>query len=349
MRTLFYLFILILFSACGSRNVFLGEFRHFDLPVGEQIEGKIITHNVAGSVACYAVDSTMLFYTPLHPKFRVVACDRNTMQIRDTLIFVGRGPAEYSNPNLYSKVFAKSGESCVWMYAAERCEAVCLNVTRSLQEERNIIDTLISIRDFNTSLGDVRGQFVDFQVLNDSLAYCETVNESEQESRFIYNFLAKEVSVNLDSFYAPVENLYIMSAIVAFSPDNKYMARSLSVFNQIDICELDGGGAYSISELDRPKNYLELDHYTPEDVSVASSKGMIVADMTSTQDRLVVLRYDFELNKSEILIFDWAGKLHHRLLPVTPFTAFSLSDDGLLYGFVSDEELCVIPFNNYLE
>lgn len=349
MRILFYLFVLILFSSCSSRNVFLGEFRHFDLPVGETIEGKIITHNTAGSVACYAVDSTILFYTPLHPKFRVVACDRKTMQTRDTLIYVGRGPAEYSNLNLYSKVFSKSGESCVWMFAAERGEAVCLNVTRSLREERTVVDTLFSIRDFNSSLGDMKGEFVDFQVLNDSLAYCETINEDEQESRFIYNYLEKEVSIDLDSFYAPVENLYIMSAIVAFSPDNKYMARSLSVFNQIDICELDGSEAFSISELERPKKYLELEHYTPKDVYAENSKGMVVADMVSTRDRLIVSRYDFELNKSEILIFDWSGNLHHRLLPVTPFTAFSLSDDGLLYGFVSDEELCVIPFSNYLE
>lgn len=65
-------------------------------------------------------------------------------------------------------------------------------------------------------------------------------------------------------------------------------------------------------------------------------------------NRILVQRPDHDKGSNLLHIYDWDGNLLHVLQPDVAMSNISVTDDGVLYGFVSDTEICKADISEYL-
>lgn len=330
---------LLALGACGPRNVFDGEFRHVAKPQPVAVVCERLECDVPGAVDGFAADSSYVFYTMLHPGHRMEICDLNTLSVDTKIVNVGRGPNEYNYITYYKRVFDRNGDVCFWIFSASAGDAALMNLTKSRKESRTVIDTVIKPAKALADAG-LRGQLYSFDVLNDSLAAYQASGHDGLRQGICD--LAGRIVWSADCYVTAAGEPSVTGGNFIVRPDMRKAVFTPAFFDQIDICDVGGDGRFSVSTRRRPIDMAEV---LGTDMT---ARKMYTIDTHVTDDRIISYCRDGEDGVAELRIFDWDGRLLHVLRPDVEMHSISVTGGGMLYGFVSDTELCRVDISGYL-
>ncbi len=330
-------------AACSPHNSFKGKFRHVEAPEPVALSCEKIECDMLGAAYGFAVDSLYVAFT-MHPKHRMAVCDLRTMNTLAEIVNVGRGPNEYGQyVSIYERVFRDGGDLGVWIYSSELGKAAKVNLTRSCREQRTVIDTTIMMSDHKVAGGgELQGAVVTFNVLNDSLAIYQTVDGQQMLECGIYNYATRKIFRRFDMYEQVPGDPSLAAGAFELKPDLSTVAFIPAMLDQTDFCDIDGRNAFSVSTRRKPITVEEV-----AKTEMMQRRGY-TSDVCVTDRRIVVGRPDYENGTLSLRIFDWEGRLLHVLQPDAAFSNFSISDEGMLYGFISDTELCRADISGYL-
>ncbi len=332
---------LLALGACGPRNVFDGEFRHTDKPQPVSVVCERLACDVLGAVDGFVADSSYVFYTMLHPKHRIEICDLNTLSVDTKIVNVGRGPNEYNYITYYKRVFDRDGDVCFWIFSASTGDAALINLTKSRKESRTVVDTVIRPAKALSDAG-MKGQLYSFDMLNDSLAAYQTM-ERDRMHQGIYDLAGGRIAWSADCYVTDTREPSVTGGNFIVRPDMRKAVFTPAFFDQIDICDVGGDGRFSISTRRRP---VDVDEVVGTDMM---ARKMYTIDTHVTDERIITYCRDGGDGIAELRIFDWDGRLLHVLRPDVEMNSISVTDGGVLYGFISDTELCRMDISGYLK
>ena len=334
--------VAVALAACGPRNSFRGEFRHIDEPAPVALACEKIGCDIPGAAYGFAVDSLYVAFT-MHPKHRMAVCDLRTMNTLAEIVNVGRGPDEYNYISVYNHVFRDGGDLGVWIYSSEMGRAAKVNLTRSCRERRTVVDTTVIMRDHAVSAaGGIAGQVVTFDVLNDSLAIYRTVTEKQVLETGICDYRARRIFRRFDMYEQMPGDPSLAAGTFGVKHDLSRVAFVPAMLDQTDFCDIDGCNAFSVSTRRKPVTVEDVARTDP-----SQQRGYTMG-VCFTDDRIVINRPDYRTGTTSLRIFDWDGRLLHVLQPDVVMNGISLGDDGVLYGMISDTELCRADISGYL-
>ncbi len=330
-------------AACSPHNSFKGKFRHVEAPEPVALSCEKIECDMLGAAYGFAVDSLYVAFT-MHPKHRMAVCDLRTMNTLAEIVNVGRGPNEYNYISVYNHVFRDGGDLGVWIYSSELGKAAKVNLTRSCREQRTVVDTTIMIREHTVAGGgEIQGAVVTFDVLNDSLAIYRSVTEKQIIETGIYNYKNRRIFRRFDMYEQMPGNPSLAAGGFDVKSDLSRVAFVPAMLDQTDFCDIDGRNAFSVSTRRKPVTVEEVAR-----TDQAQQRGYIMG-VCFTDDRIVINRPDYDSGTTSLRIFDWEGRLLHVLQPDAAMNDISLSDDGVLYGMISDVEMCRADISGYLK
>ena len=346
------MFSLVLFSCNSTGGVFRAEFRRI-AAVNDPIEIKCDSMHcdIIGAVDGFAADSLYVFYTMRHPKHRMVICDRTTMEPIAAVAHVGNGANEYGFVNLNSRIARESDGIKIWLLAADKELAAKINLTACCREKRTVVDTTIMLREHKRSHeGGIEGNIVVFDVLDDSLALCESVCADGVQRRIIYDYKNRKTLYDYSGLYVPIRRPLLNGGVTAIDGNLRIVVTAMPLFNQINVCDFDGSNAFVVSDAKSPQSPKELESL--DDMVLMDrmfNSGLLPSGVVVTDSRIVAHYLDRAHDTSELRVLDWAGKPLYTLRSDKGFQNISVSDDGMLYGFVSDSEIRRADISRYLQ
>ncbi len=351
MKRIAYVLFSVILISCGRDGVFKGEFRRIAANSAIAIKCDSMPCDIIGAVDGFAADSFYVCYTMRHPKHRIVICDRATMDPIATVAHVGNGPNEYGFVNLYGRISKDADGIKVWLLAADKEQASKINLSACCREKRTVVDTTIMLRDHKRSHGgELDGNIVVFDVLNDSLALCESVCPDGTQRRMVYDYRNRKTVYDYNDLYAPIRRPMLNGGITVVDRNLQKTVTAMPLFNQINVCDIDGRNAFVISDAKYPKSLKELVHL--DDMALMDrmfDSGLLPSGIAVTENRIVAYYLDRAHDASELRVLNWDGDLLYTLRPDKTFQNISISDEGILYGFVNDTEIRRADIGKYLK
>lgn len=351
MKRIAYVLLSAILVSCGSGGVFKGEVRRIAANAPIDIKCDSMSCDIIGAVDGFVADSFYVCYTMRHPNHRIVICDRATMAPIATVAHVGNGPNEYGFVNLYGRISKDADGVKMWLLAADKEQAVKINLSACCREKRTVVDTTIMLRDHKKSHGgELDGNIVVFDVLNDSLALCESVSPDGTQSRIVYDYRTRKTVYDYNDLYVPLRRPILNGGITVVDRNLQKVVTAMPFFNQINVCDIDGRNAFVISDTKYPKSLKELEYL--DDMALMDrvfDSGLLPSGVAVTENRIVAYYLDRAHDISELRVLNWSGDLLYTLRPDKTFQNISISDDGILYGFVNDTEICRADISGYLK
>lgn len=329
--------------ACRSDNVFDGRYVRVDKPSAIALCGSSIACDIPGAVDGFAVDSSYIFYTMQHPEHRFVVCDPDTMEPLQSLVHVGRGPGEYNYLQCNGRFTRDSSGLGVWFYSAQKQESARLNLTRSRAEGETRIDNRLTLdeRALSEQTG-FSGQLFAFDRTNDSVALFQIIRDT-RVLRGLCDFKNRRLLGTFDFDAQSRTEPNLTGGPIDVRPDAKRVVMLPMYFDQINLCDADGSNRISVSTR---KKTIALSQVENCD---RSERKTYYLDVQTTPERIIALYRNHETQTRELHLFDWGGRLLHVLTLNRPVRSLSLqTPTGILYGFVSPEEVCKMNLAEWL-
>lgn len=340
MNKLLKIIPLLLLISC-SKNTFNGKYFQIKRCEPTTVKCEIINQEVLGAVTGVAADSLYIYYTLMNPEYRLAISDMNSNSIVD-IASVGRGPNEYTMLNIYNRSFKEENNQYIWILDVLNNSADKLNVTQSFVKHKTIIDDKILLNDLFKDEKEMSGQILSFDVINDSLAVCVVVKPDRTDVRGVYNYAKKRMQYCYDNLFAPCNRSSLNGLIIDVRPDMEKIVMISTVFNQINVCDINGKNAFSLSMGKNPISIKVMERLSDQDLTSYFKQKTLPSAMVLTDDNIIVNYLDRLNKKSELFIFDWKGNLQKILQPDVCIQSISLATNGDIVGFVSDTILCRI-------
>lgn len=331
------------FVSCQSENEFDGRYIRVDKLSGISLSCSPVACDIPGAVDGFAVDSFYVFYTMQHPDHRFEVCDLRTMEPIQSVVHVGRGPGEYTYLQCNGR-FTHDEKGCgIWFYAGQKQELARLNLTRSRIEGKTCLDNRMTLDERSISdQAGLSGQLFAFDRINDSLAIFQII-QGTKVLRGIYDFKKQHILSKFDFDKQSSKEPNLTGGPIDTRPDARKVVMLPMYFDQINLCDADGGNRFSVSTGKNPITLSQVENCD------RSRRKLYYLDVETTSERIVALYRNHEAQTQELHLFDWDGNLLHVFTLDRPVGSISLHrPTGCLYGFVSSEEICKMDLGKWL-
>ena len=351
MRFFRHIAILLLagLQACSSGNSFKGRFRTVERVEPIKVECERLKCEADGAVTGFVADSLYIFYTPMHPDYHLAIGRCEDMTSIARIAHVGRGPNEFTMISPSDRAIRDDNGVYIWLHDLDRGQMVKVNLSESCRKGQISIDSTISLKEHQDSqLEILKGSMVEFSPINDSLAVVQTYQQGVGQNRLLYNYRTHSVAYDYTPLFERVERVDLNGMGIYVKPSGDKVLMNPAVFNQLNICDIDGENSFSISYRKTPLTVAELSVLSGEELMQKMVSESSICGVAMTDNAIVVNYLDRRAGKSELHIFDWEGELKHILQPDCVMRNISIDDEGRIYGFVNDELVARLDASQYL-
>jgi hypothetical protein len=302
-----------------------------------------------GAVTGFVADSLYIFYTPMHPDYHLAIGRCEDMTSIARIAHVGRGPNEFTMISPSERIIRDDNGVYIWLHDLDKEQMVKVNLSESCRKGQISIDSTISLKEHQDSqLEILKGSMVEFSPINDSLAVVQTYQQGVGQNRLLYNYRTHSVAYDYTPLFERVERVDLNGMGIYVKPSGDKVLMNPAVFNQLNICDIDGANPFSISYRKTPLTVTELSVLSGEELMQKMASESSICGVAMTDNAIVVNYLDRRAGKSELHIFDWEGELKHILQPDCVMRNISIDDEGRIYGFVNDELVARINASEYL-
>ncbi len=332
----FLLFILsISLIACKSKqSVFIGEWQVVDNVEPINITLDKVDLSVVGSVHITAVNKYLLFYTFLLNSTQIAVYDIDDFHHLGSFIHKGRGHNERMNVNPAINNSIERDDQ-FWFITYDDKEVIGLNIRESLERNKTILSEPICLKD-----ADIKGLYSSY-VMNDSTIIIKTSNESPIDDQLlVYNYMSNHIISSVPLYNSNIKDRRSTFSIPVVKPDGSKYAETMILLDQLNICNIDGSDALSVSLSPKP-TYLSL-----PDRQIHPSEMTCYYRNAIATDEYIICIYNIQSESSEIHYYDWDGKLIHRLQTSVPISSIALNNsNNNLICFVDESNIYTLPYN----
>lgn len=351
MRFFRHIAILLLagLQACSSGNSFKGRFRTVERVEPIKVECERLKCEVDGAVTGFVADSLYIFYTPMHPDYHLAIGRCEDMTSIARIAHVGRGPNEFTMISPSERIIRDDNGVYIWLHDLDKEQMVKVNLSQSCKQGYIATDSTISLSELSRSGEEMfKGSMVEFSPLNDSLAVVQTYQHEGWQNRFLYDYRNRKVAYDYTTLFEKIERVDLNGMGIYVKPSGDKVLMNPAVFNQLNICDIDGANPFSISYRKTPLTGTELSVLSGEELMQKMASESSICGVAMTDNAIVVNYLDRRAGKSELHIFDWEGELKHILQPDCVMRNISIDDEGRIYGFVNDELVARLDASQYL-
>ena len=343
------LLLLVGLHSCSSGNSFKGRFRTVERVEPIKVECERLKCEAAGAVMGFVADSLYIFYTPMHPDYHLAISRSKDMTPIARIAHVGRGPNEFTDISPSDRVIRDDSGIYFWLHDLAKKQMVRVNLLESCKQGFIAVDSIISLSELSRSGEEMlKGSLVEFEPLNDSLAVVQTYQHEGWQNRFLYDYRNRKVAYDYTTLFEKIERVDLNGMGIYVKPSGDKVLMNSVVFNQLNICDVDGGKPFSISYRKTPLTVAELSVLSGEELMQKMALESSICGVAMTDKAIVVNYLDRRAGKSELHIFDWEGELKHILQPDCVMRNISIDDKGRIYGFVNDELVARLDASQYL-
>lgn len=318
MRPLHHILCMLLLGllSCSSGNSFKGRFCTIERVEPTKVECERLECDAAGAVTGFVSDSLFVFYTPMHPDYHLAISRSEDMTPIARIAHIGRGPNEFTDISPSDRAIRDDSGIYFWLHDLAKEQMVRVNLSQSCKQGFIAVDSIISLSELSRSGEEMfKGSMVEFSPINDSLAVVQTFQQRGWQNRFLYDYQNRKVAYDYTTLFEKIERVDLNGMGIYVKPAGDKVLMNPAVFNQLNICDIDGENSFSISYRKSPKTVAELSVLSGEElmkkmVSEPHSCGVAVTD-----NAIVVNYLDRQAGKSELHVFDWNGEMKHILQP----------------------------------
>jgi hypothetical protein len=276
-------------------------------------------------------------------EYFIIVYDSETLKELGEFARKGRGPDEFPTTIIIDRIFQCDNNVYIWVHDLNESVLCMINITESLKKQVTIID-----KKFKTKAES--GFFMAFFIDSTKIIGRSTNSIPQMYRLQLYNPqqdvitktvplfpVVKKLSDDIDFIYRKYNYLYTSN--IGLKNDMTKIASAMSSFNRIDIFDTDGILETSILEgVEIPKDDIQS-YLTAE--SGDNRALMIHYNAIYTTDNYIYALYygqpksDYAMKfiKTEIRIFDWAGKPLSKIEVPDYLLNFSIDEEkGLMYG-----------------
>lgn len=343
------LLLLVGLHSCSSGNSFKGRFRTVERVEPIKVECEKLECDAAGAVMGFVADSLYIFYTPMHPDYHLAISRSKDMTPIARIAHIGRGPNEFTDISPSDRVIRDDSGIYFWLHDLAKEQMVRVNLLESCKQGFIAVDSIISLSELSRSGEEMlKGSLVEFEPLNDSLAVVQTYQHEGWQNRFLYDYRNRKVAYDYTALFEKIERVDLNGMGIYVKPSGDKVLMNSVVFNQLNICDVDGGKPFSISYRKTPLTVANLSTLSGEELMRKMASELHSCGEAITDKAIVVNYLDRRAGKSELHIFDWEGGLKHILQPDCVMRNISIDDEARIYGFVNDELVARLDASQYL-
>jgi len=296
------------------------------------LKGKRVDLEIMGLCDGFCADSLFLFKS-LETRNGIKLYNCNTLEFCGELFKIGKGPGEYINLVTNGQYENTSEGIKLWVSDNHLRRIRKINLTRSLQEKKVIMELEYSYRgDFFSPYYINDTCIVTEFYIGNNMSFC-AFNPVNQKRTDFFNFFNQDLKG---------DDLFYVSGNSGIKPDKSKIAYAMIYLNQVLITSMDGKDRFSVSigppvskdKVDRTSRRNKVEYFT----SVAVTNNQIwLLYQGST-------RSDIELSNtkepSQIMVLDWEGNLlHYFRLQKRLIKIFIDQTKSFLYGIDNEENI----------
>lgn len=333
MKNYILLILSTLLVACKSnQSVFIGDWQQVDNVEPINVDLDKIDLSVKGAVHISSVNDYFLFYTFMSNSTQIAVYDLDYCYL-GSFIHKGRGHNEQMNVNPTINNSVKGNDN-FWFTVYNDKEVIGLRLNESLKRQETVFSEPIILKDVN-----IDGSYSSY-IMNDSTVIIKTSNENPIDDQLlVYNPISNSLISKVSLYNSNIKDRRGTFSIPAVKPDGSKYAEAMILFDQLNICDIDGSNSKSVS-LSAEPIALSL-----PDRQVHPSEMTCYYRSAIATDKHIICIYDVKQDSSEIHCYDWDGNLIYRFQTSIPISsiAFNSSNNNLIC-FVDESNIFSFPY-----
>lgn len=326
-----YIVILFIIVSCGrSQNVFIGDFKSIErrMPIVE-IDDQEVPLNIYGLFPLSVIDTLMIVQNEMNDGFFISIINSENYQSYGRYISRGRGENEFLSISLSKKYVMDSSDVKIWINTAPPRKLILLNITKSIELNKTIIDKKIEIENYS-----LKGVY-QWDYISDSMMI--GFNQGPIGKQVIkYNIKTDSVLSNIDIYKQSDADFTLFFGLFQIKPDGTKIVNSMLYFNQLNFFSFDTNSGFSVLLNDEITNFDLVK--SKKDVDRIS----YYSDLWSNNN-IIIASYYGDKSKvycTELHVFDWDGNMIKIVKPKNKFKEFTLDEvNKQLYLFGVEEKI----------
>lgn len=266
----------------------------------------------------------MIVQNDIHDGFFMSIYNTENHKLYGRYILEGRGENEFLSLSMSNKYEIDSSGVKIWLNTAPQRNLILFNITKSIQENRTIIDKRIEIKDYA-----LKGVY-EWTYINDSILI-GFVQGPIGKQIIKYNPMQDSVLNRFDVYEKSSSDFSLFFGLFQVKPDGEKVVNSMLYFNQLNFYSFGASESFSIST-----NKKIVDSKLIESIN-ANDRINYYSDLWSNNNIIIASYYGdkSKLHCTEFHVFDWNGKLKKILNTKHKFKEFVIDErnaDLYLYG-----------------
>lgn len=337
MRKIILLLVLGITGCSNDRNIFNGQFISINRDVPIELTAEKLDLEMFGAVNIHIIDTFMIANCAKLP-FHFSVFSLKTFNHLGDFIEKGAGPNEFMYININKLRNRSDSGAKLWFSSIEANTLYAFDIEESVKQKKTIInDTIFKDSDFsNIAPSDViyiTDSIMVSSSIRPGVGSLVVLNRNDNSIKSSFSQFKKDV--------LPAEACFGGSTV---KPDGTKWAQAMILLDQLNICNIDGSDAKSISFSKNPTLI-----NTTEEINPQTSK-LYYRNIESTDNFIIASYVPLDAKHTEFHIFDWNGKLVHILKTDQLFPYFALDKNGNnIYGFESDDKIYSFRVGKYID
>lgn len=317
-----------MFGCNNNQNTFNGKFVHINKPESISVNVQKLDLVAPGAVTLYVVDTFLLMYTPNNDCLLSIYSLNNLSKIGD-YITKGKG----SNEFLYLTVIdngstTHNGDVELQLLNDNQQSVISFDILESINQGRAVLCDTIMLN------SNDKYKYNQIYYTNDSLLIGEanseliTIDRTNMSTRSAFSLYS------LSDY-----DFSVTFGVKAVKPDGTKWVQVMMLLNQVNICNIDGSDAKSVSFT---KKMINPKSIKPSDSPMAMD--VYYRDVKTTNNSIICCYLPNSDASTELQFFDWNGSVKYVLKLDCHIPYISVDEvNKVIYGFTNDDEFYKIP------